>query len=282
MTSRHLATFGFELDRTSQSQLDRGYRLTELLKQGLHDPMPVEEQVVIIYAGVKGIIDDVAVEDVSRFEAALRQHLRTAHADMLEQIKTTGQMPEDDKLVAAINEIKVGFTVGPCRRCAGGLLSDGRRQGGELRGRIRSIQRDEKDPAGDGTHRRVADRPRPRPHRWVRSVCRRHRSGAFLELLVAQAKRPVSSGRPEHPENVLILVALAGDRGQAGAYNTSVFRQAERLMGVHAQDGRTNKLVTIGRKGIGYFRYRGPDAGCELPGCPTGRPSRTPARSPPS
>ena len=70
------ATFGSELDRASQAQLDRGYRLTELLKQGLNDPMPVEEQVVVIYAGVRGHIDDVAVEDVRRFEAALRAHVR--------------------------------------------------------------------------------------------------------------------------------------------------------------------------------------------------------------
>jgi F-type H+-transporting ATPase subunit alpha len=105
------ATFGSELDRASQAQLDRGYRLTELLKQGLHDPMPVEEQVIIVYAGVKGLIDEVPVEDVSRFEAALRQHMRTAHPEMLEQIRTTGQMPADDAVVAAINEIKAGFAV---------------------------------------------------------------------------------------------------------------------------------------------------------------------------
>jgi F-type H+-transporting ATPase subunit alpha len=105
------ATFGSELDKASQSQLDRGYRLTELLKQGLHDPMPVEEQVVIIYAGVKGLIDEVPVEDVGRFEAALRHHLRAAHADMLEQIRTTGVMPDDATVIAAIEEIKAGFAV---------------------------------------------------------------------------------------------------------------------------------------------------------------------------
>jgi F-type H+-transporting ATPase subunit alpha len=105
------ATFGSELDKASQAQLDRGYRLTELLKQGLHDPMPVEEQVVIIYSGVKGLIDEVPVEDVGRFEAALRHHLRSAHSDMLEQIRTTGQMPDDATVVAAIEEIKAGFAI---------------------------------------------------------------------------------------------------------------------------------------------------------------------------
>jgi len=63
-------------------------------------------------------------------------------------------------------------------------------------------------------------------------------------------------GRPDSPANVLVL-ALAGDRGQAGAYNSSVFRQAERIMQAHIDEGRTVRLVTIGRKSIGYFRFRG-------------------------
>ena len=58
------ATFGSELDKVSQAQLDRGYRLTELLKQGLNQPVPVEEQVLVIYAG-RGLTDAVPVDDVS-------------------------------------------------------------------------------------------------------------------------------------------------------------------------------------------------------------------------
>ncbi len=70
------AAFGSELDRASQAQLDRGYRLRELLKQGLNVPMPVEEQVVVIYCGVRGHVDDIPVEDVQRFEAELRTYMR--------------------------------------------------------------------------------------------------------------------------------------------------------------------------------------------------------------
>jgi F-type H+-transporting ATPase subunit alpha len=104
------ATFGSELDRASQAQLDRGYRLTELLKQGLNDPMPVEEQVIAIYAGVRGHIDDVAVEDVQRFEAALRAHVRAQHPEILEHIRTTGALPDDADIDAAISEMKSAFT----------------------------------------------------------------------------------------------------------------------------------------------------------------------------
>ncbi|MCU1495476.1 MAG: atpA [Acidimicrobiaceae bacterium] len=106
------ATFGSELDKTSQSQLDRGYRLTELLKQGLNDPMPVEEQVIVIFAGVKGHIDDIAIADVQRFEAALRAHLRAAHPEILEQLRTTGTLPDEKDVIAAIDEVKAGFVSG--------------------------------------------------------------------------------------------------------------------------------------------------------------------------
>ena len=87
------ATFGSELDRASQAQLDRGYRLTELLKQGLNEPLPVEEQVVVIYAGTRGHADDIAIGDVQRFERELRAHFRARHADLLQQIRDTGQLP---------------------------------------------------------------------------------------------------------------------------------------------------------------------------------------------
>src|SRR6185437_15408026 len=65
------AAFGSELDRASQAQLDRGRRLTALLKQGLNEPMPVEEQVVVIFAGVRGLADDISVEEIGQFESAL-------------------------------------------------------------------------------------------------------------------------------------------------------------------------------------------------------------------
>jgi F-type H+-transporting ATPase subunit alpha len=106
------ATFGSELDKSSQAQLDRGYRLTELLKQGLNEPMPVEEQVIVIFAGVKGHIDDVAIDDVQRFEAALRAHMRAAHPEILAKIRDTGALPDEKEIVVAIDEVKAGFASG--------------------------------------------------------------------------------------------------------------------------------------------------------------------------
>ena len=103
------ATFGSELDRVSRAQLDRGARLTELLKQSQNSPVPVEEQVVAIFAGTNGLVDDLAVEDVHPFELALVQHLRANRADLLEHIRTTREMPPAGELEEAIREVKKGF-----------------------------------------------------------------------------------------------------------------------------------------------------------------------------
>jgi len=103
------ATFGSELDRVSRAQLDRGVRLTELLKQPQSSPVPVEEQVVAIYAGTNGFLDDLAVDDVRAFETALLQNFRANQADLLGSIRTSKVLPPTDKLDDAIREVRKGF-----------------------------------------------------------------------------------------------------------------------------------------------------------------------------
>ena len=103
------ATFGSELDKSSQAQLDRGYRLTELLKQGLNAPMPVEEQCIVIYAGTRGWLDTIPVADVRRFEQELLTTFRAKHADLLEQIRTKGTMPDTELVDAALRAFLDGF-----------------------------------------------------------------------------------------------------------------------------------------------------------------------------
>ena len=87
------STFGSELDAVSKAQLERGYRLVELLKQPPNSPVPVEEQVAVIFAGTKGYLDDIPVVDIGRFESELLAYLRSAHAGMLEEIKSAA-VPE--------------------------------------------------------------------------------------------------------------------------------------------------------------------------------------------
>nr|WP_313978232.1 F0F1 ATP synthase subunit alpha [Iodidimonas nitroreducens] len=82
------AQFGSDLDKSTQKLLNRGRRLTELLKQKQYSPMTVEEQVVSIYAGTRGFLDDVAPDAVSRFEEELLSQIRSRHGDLLEKIRT--------------------------------------------------------------------------------------------------------------------------------------------------------------------------------------------------
>jgi F-type H+-transporting ATPase subunit alpha len=106
------ATFGSELDKVSQAQLDRGYRLTELLKQGLNAPVPVEEQVLVIFAGSEGYVDDVPVSEVQRYESEVRNHFRANHADLLATIRETGKLPEGDALAIALKAFTDAFDTG--------------------------------------------------------------------------------------------------------------------------------------------------------------------------
>lgn len=96
------AAFGSDLDAVSQAQLDRGYRLTELLKQGINAPVPVEAQVVLLYAGTRGYLDGVAIEDVSRYETEILEYFGSRHSDMLDAIKSDGEVPDEEALLAAI------------------------------------------------------------------------------------------------------------------------------------------------------------------------------------
>ncbi len=104
------AMFASDLDAASRAQLNRGARLLELLKQSQYSPYPVEDQVVSVWAGTKGKLDDVPVQDVRRFESELLDHLRR-NSDVLDIIATTGKLEDENEqaLDSAIEEFRQGF-----------------------------------------------------------------------------------------------------------------------------------------------------------------------------
>ena len=101
------AQFGSDLDASTQRLLNRGRRLTELLKQGQYKPMPFEEQVVSIFAGVNGFLDAVPPTDVTRFEASLLAHVRSAHAEVLADIRDKKDLSADT--TAKLKDLIGGF-----------------------------------------------------------------------------------------------------------------------------------------------------------------------------
>ena len=105
------AQFASDMDASTRALLERGARLTELLKQPQYSPMKVEEQVAVIYAGVKGYLDSVEVGDTGRFEAGLLEHLRSAAADVLDTIRDEQKLSDDTeaKLKAALEAYGKSF-----------------------------------------------------------------------------------------------------------------------------------------------------------------------------
>ncbi len=106
------AEFGSELDAASLAQLERGRRVVEVLKQGQFAPAPVEEQVLSIWAVTNGHMDDVPIEDISRFERELVDFVRTRHGDLLRGIRESGALPDGDALEVAVSAMKESFSTG--------------------------------------------------------------------------------------------------------------------------------------------------------------------------
>jgi F-type H+-transporting ATPase subunit alpha len=103
--------FGSDLDKVTLQQLNRGQRLTELLKQPQFQPLPVEKQVVILFAGTQGLLDDVEVSDLRAFEDGFYPYLDSSAPAILTDIATKKALDDDlkSRLTAAIKDYKVAF-----------------------------------------------------------------------------------------------------------------------------------------------------------------------------
>ncbi|MCG8425185.1 MAG: F0F1 ATP synthase subunit alpha [Proteobacteria bacterium] len=107
------AQFGSDLDKATRLQLARGERMTELLKQGQYSPLPMQEQVVIIFAGINGFVDDYPMDVLARYEKELLLFMKANKADILDALKTTGKLDEglESNLRDALTEFAKTFSV---------------------------------------------------------------------------------------------------------------------------------------------------------------------------
>ena len=103
--------FGSDLDDATKARLERGKRTVEILKQGLHDTMPVENQVLSIYALTRGFLDSVKLSDIRRFEKGLHSYFEENKAanELLKTIRETKSLPDEQKLAQAVNGFKLSF-----------------------------------------------------------------------------------------------------------------------------------------------------------------------------
>ncbi len=102
------AQLGTDLDKASQAQLDRGYRMVELLKQPQYQPMDVYDQVVSILAGISGVLDDIKLDSVIEFEERMQEYIQKNHQEELKELRNKGKMDDDLKkrLIKAMEEFK--------------------------------------------------------------------------------------------------------------------------------------------------------------------------------
>lgn len=105
------AQFGSDLDQATQAKLNRGRRTVEVLKQPLHKPLPVEDEVLILYALTHGFLDAIPVPDIQRYELELYDYFASNYNDLLDVIRTTGDLPEEDKLNEALKNFNEGFSI---------------------------------------------------------------------------------------------------------------------------------------------------------------------------
>jgi F-type H+-transporting ATPase subunit alpha len=106
------ASFGSELDQASQNQLDRGERTVEVLKQPQYAPVPVEEQVIVVWAVTNGRLDDVPVSEVQRFNNELRERFRDRHGDILEHLRDQGTLTDEitEQIATAVDDFRDAFS----------------------------------------------------------------------------------------------------------------------------------------------------------------------------
>jgi F-type H+-transporting ATPase subunit alpha len=107
------AQFGSDLDKATLQQLNRGERMVELLKQGQFQPMPMEEQIIVIYAGTNGFVDDYPVAVLGRYEAELLSFMKSRKADIITELQANGKLEGDieKRLRDALTEFAKQFSV---------------------------------------------------------------------------------------------------------------------------------------------------------------------------
>ena len=304
------AAFASDLDAASRAQLERGARLVELLKQPQYSPFPVEEQVVSIWAGTTGQLDDVPVEDIRRFETEFLDYLRRNHGGLLTSIRETKDLTDDNitTLKDAIGRFRRTFEV------TGGklLVSDDEAVPplADERGRPGVGRRGTRRPAPpDG--RRVgamaaqlrAVRARIRAVKSIAKITRAQELIASSRIVKAQQRTRAAEpyarelttaveavvsrsstishpmiNEPERPCSGPRCSSSPATAGSAGAYNANVLREASPAP---AAQSPTNGVTTVnyvaGRKGIAWHRFR--DLGSSRPsgaGSPPSRPTPRP------
>jgi F-type H+-transporting ATPase subunit alpha len=138
------AQFASDLDKRTRDQLERGKRMTELLKQGQYQPMPIPQQVIVLFAGTNGFTDDIPVEQVQTFEKELLRFLGSSHPEIQEAIAKEKAISDatDKALRAAIEEFKKSSPIIQKVEARPAAGADQAPKGGQLQSARRATERE--------------------------------------------------------------------------------------------------------------------------------------------
>ena len=102
------AQFGSDLDASTQKLLNRGSKLTELLKQDQYSPMPLAQQVIAVFSGVRGFLDDVELDDIKNIEKQIYEEIKSSNPEIIDSINNTGKLDEEieKKLISVIEKFE--------------------------------------------------------------------------------------------------------------------------------------------------------------------------------
>ena len=225
------AQFASDLDAATRAQLERGARLTELLKQGQYVPLPVEKQVVIVYAGTNGYIDKLPVDSLREYEEELYRYIDEKHPELWKEIREKGELTDEIKKQARQGAQEVHRSAfGGERRRSDGLTRPSDAQPENHPQAHLERQEHAEDHARHEDGRRRAPEPRAAAHPRAAPVRREDRRGAGRgdgssseRRLGAGSKRSIRCSRAARRQSTLFLV-ITSDRGLCGAFNTNILR----------------------------------------------------------
>ena len=255
------AAFGSDLDAASKAALERGKRMVELLKQAQYAPFPIEEQVVSVWAGTTGKMDDVPVEDIRRFESELLElpaPRAQGAADQHRRGRQDVRRHPRSRIADAVDAFKQQFETSDGKLL--GETRDARDEEGTDHGRPASglqaphqiRHRDQEDHQGDGDDRRLAHRQGAAPGGGVDAVRDELTRAVTAVATGSNTKHPLTT-EAERPARAAVLL-ITSDRGLAGGYSSNAIKAAERLRRAAARRGQGGRHLHRRPQGRGLLR----------------------------
>jgi F-type H+-transporting ATPase subunit alpha len=229
------AQFGSDLDKATLQQIERGKRMVELLKQGQYAPLPMEEQVTVLFAGTGGYLDELPLDAIQKYEEELLRFFREKKADILKELREKLAIDGGEKNMATLRDIKR---------------------------RIKAVQNTRQ--ITKAMKMVAAAKLRKAQTRMLELRPYADRMGGVIQSLASGADRESHPLLAARQPRVVEVIAMTSDRGLCGAFNANVLKAAGRLVADLEQNeidsvkggGLRVGISAVGKKAVDYYKRR--------------------------